>query len=483
MISRLLSLTAAAAFAMSASAGVAVTFDGTDNEGWDFGSQATVANGHVHVDMPGGNGAKYRQDFAYKGEAVKVDPSTDKVFAFKFIGAVPPANFTFEMTGGAGLVKKQNFRRTNNTANTFSTIGGNNVLYVDLSGDETYNSNTEAYAPSMIQVKVADVAADAEVHEYTIDWIKTYPSLDEAKADANWADDANDQDEANAPVFNTTTGQPFGSLTEAVDAATAGDEIVIKQDQTIGSRYGISKAVTISGATGNEVIKASNNNYIMFLIPNNVNAGSIAFKNLIFAGSGKSSNRAIFEINDGRNTVTFDNVTFKDFDLNSGDAIQHKNGGKSVLKNVAFENVVVPEGKSMVFLGINCQTTLGGVLKNASVYLENGNSKVFVEAAGVSGDPVAVSFKDGAFAVGAAVIQGTTNTEMFTLTNADLHLEADEANNNLVLAEGTLGIENVEIEENAPVEYFNLQGVKVAEPTPGLYIMRQGNRTAKVVVR
>lgn len=477
MISRLLSLTAAAAFAMSASAGVAVTFDGTDNEGWDFGSQATVANGHVHVDMPGGNGAKYRQDFKNQSKTITVDPATDKVFAFKFIGAVPSANFTFEIIGGKEIVsvKVNNYK--------YSTIGGNTVIYADLTNNDKFNANTEAFIPTNIQMKVADVAADAEVHEYTIDWIKTYPSLDDAKADANWADDANDQDEANAPVFNTTTGTPFGSLTEAVDAATAGDEIVIKQDQTIGSRYGINKAVTISGATGNEVIKASNNNYIMFLIPNNVNAGSIAFKNLIFAGSGKSSNRAIFEINDGRNTVTFDNVTFKDFDLNSGDAIQHKNGGKSVLKNVAFENVVVPEGNSMVFLGNNCQTTFGGVLKNASVYLENGNSKAFVEAAGVSGDPVAVSFKDGAFVVGAAVIQGTTNTEMFPLTNADFHLEADEANNNLVLAEGTLGIENVEIEESAPVEYFNLQGVKVAEPTPGLYIMRQGNKTAKVVVK
>jgi hypothetical protein len=36
---------------------------------------------------------------------------------------------------------------------------------------------------------------------------------------------------------------------------------------------------------------------------------------------------------------------------------------------------------------------------------------------------------------------------------------------------------------NAPVEYFNLQGVRVANPTSGLYIRRQGTTTAKVLVK
>lgn len=44
----------------------------------------------------------------------------------------------------------------------------------------------------------------------------------------------------------------------------------------------------------------------------------------------------------------------------------------------------------------------------------------------------------------------------------------------------TLGNENV----NAPVEYFNLQGVRVANPEAGnLYIVRQGNKVSKTLVR
>lgn len=43
------------------------------------------------------------------------------------------------------------------------------------------------------------------------------------------------------------------------------------------------------------------------------------------------------------------------------------------------------------------------------------------------------------------------------------------------------GVEGIEIDENAPVEYFNLQGVRVENPTNGLYIMRQGDKVVKVI--
>ncbi|MDE5849739.1 MAG: hypothetical protein K2H38_06330 [Muribaculaceae bacterium] len=48
---------------------------------------------------------------------------------------------------------------------------------------------------------------------------------------------------------------------------------------------------------------------------------------------------------------------------------------------------------------------------------------------------------------------------------------------------GTSAVENVAIDENAPVEYYNLQGVRVANPENGLYIKRQGNKTVKVLVK
>lgn len=43
------------------------------------------------------------------------------------------------------------------------------------------------------------------------------------------------------------------------------------------------------------------------------------------------------------------------------------------------------------------------------------------------------------------------------------------------------GIADVELDNNAPVEYFNLQGVRVANPENGLFIMRQGDKVVKVI--
>lgn len=44
-------------------------------------------------------------------------------------------------------------------------------------------------------------------------------------------------------------------------------------------------------------------------------------------------------------------------------------------------------------------------------------------------------------------------------------------------------IDAVTIDENAPVEYYNLQGVRVAEPANGIFIRRQGAEVSKVIVK
>ena len=54
--------------------------------------------------------------------------------------------------------------------------------------------------------------------------------------------------------------------------------------------------------------------------------------------------------------------------------------------------------------------------------------------------------------------------------------------NYIVTLDGnTTGVEAIESDANAPVEYFNLQGVRVDNPAKGLYIMRQGSKVVKVV--
>ncbi len=51
-------------------------------------------------------------------------------------------------------------------------------------------------------------------------------------------------------------------------------------------------------------------------------------------------------------------------------------------------------------------------------------------------------------------------------------------------AEGESGIADIELNaDDAPVEFFNLQGIRVENPESGLYIRRQGSKVSKVIIR
>ena len=51
-------------------------------------------------------------------------------------------------------------------------------------------------------------------------------------------------------------------------------------------------------------------------------------------------------------------------------------------------------------------------------------------------------------------------------------------------AEAGAGVSDITVDNNAPAEYFNLNGVRVANPAAGnLYIKHQGNKTVKVLVK
>ena len=68
------------------------------------------------------------------------------------------------------------------------------------------------------------------------------------------------------------------------------------------------------------------------------------------------------------------------------------------------------------------------------------------------------------------------NQNRFAFKNFDL----------LYKGNGSSGIEGVAIEAvdaDAPAEYYNMQGIRVAEPTTGLYIVRQGNKVSKQLIR
>ncbi len=99
------------------------------------------------------------------------------------------------------------------------------------------------------------------------------------------------------------------------------------------------------------------------------------------------------------------------------------------------------------------------------------------------------------------MVEGTLTVTKITLTHEDDQWTLTAPNKSLMLyapAAGSLywcpgettikftmpadaaGIENVAVSEDAPVEYFNLQGMRVANPEAGIFIRRQGSNTSKV---
>lgn len=67
--------------------------------------------------------------------------------------------------------------------------------------------------------------------------------------------------------------------------------------------------------------------------------------------------------------------------------------------------------------------------------------------------------------------------------NAEGEKLADRAASVMLVNADTTGVIDITVAGEGEVEYFNLQGVRVANPVSGLYIRRQGNQVSKVYLR
>ena len=79
-----------------------------------------------------------------------------------------------------------------------------------------------------------------------------------------------------------------------------------------------------------------------------------------------------------------------------------------------------------------------------------------------------------------AVVNGGTNPNAWKIEPGVYSITVN-LKNMTILVDATTGIESIEAENNAPAVYYNLQGIKVANPENGIYIVKQGNKVTKVV--
>lgn len=121
-----------------------------------------------------------------------------------------------------------------------------------------------------------------------------------------------------------------------------------------------------------------------------------------------------------------------------------------------------------------------------SVIVRNGNTEDVVKT-------ISVDIPDGSdykwfyedIDLGANGSKITEDTRII-VRNADGQYPTEPGNyrwfiDDVKLYTGGSGVMDISVDENAPVEYFNLQGVKVANAENGMYIRRQGSKVSKIV--
>lgn len=90
------------------------------------------------------------------------------------------------------------------------------------------------------------------------------------------------------------------------------------------------------------------------------------------------------------------------------------------------------------------------------------------------GEPSECKYNEGANSFFSEDFTGTITLE---LTNG--FSQAAE----LTFTPAGAGVEDVTVENNAKAVYYNLQGVQVANPEAGLYIVRRGDKVSKILVK
>lgn len=402
-----------AACLSAAAATPLVTFDGSDNAGISFGNNAvaTYANGHASVEMGVQSTDKWRADIIFKtptgAENPTFNPANDKIFAIKFIGARPQGNLTLEVKNGGTTYSK-----SNTPSGTITSLGGNTIVYYDLSTMGGYADAGE-FASSQWQLKVADNTA--EPHAYTLDWIKVYPSVEALEADKNWKDDGDSDADDKGAITNLTTSEEFATLKEAFDAAKASSgpqELLINTNISVSAREEVPENITITGANPDICITRTFNG-ILFLVKKNS-----TFKNITLDGNNLSNNTVFLEVSNSA-TITFDNASIQNLSSTHNQGIIClKGGGKMVASNLKLTNCTTT-AEGSVFYGSNCNVTISDNIQGVSFFIEKSNGKINVGSNLNVGDaPINITYTATDIpAEGTVVVNGTRDDKLFNLAN------------------------------------------------------------------
>lgn len=209
--------------------------------------------------------------------------------------------------------------------------------------------------------------------------------------------------------------------------------------------------------------------YLMSLIPS------------LKALPGVASVSAEAKLDKDSRTLTVDTETSFAFDYTDGD----KN---FVLAYAVTENQVGPYTQKNGYSGSTSQVPGGWQKKPGTVSLiYNDVARQLDTYKGITGSvPAQITAGEVyKYSHDVKLVQAINNLDNINVVVYLLNLTDGSIANACLIKSATYGEAGVEAvvadNENAPVEYYNLQGIRIANPSNGVFIRRQGNKVTKVL--
>ncbi len=307
------------------------------------------------------------------------------------------------------------------------------------------------------------------------------------KNELTWTED-------NIAVVNETSNVYYANVNSVIDIALSqvkdGDVIVIKDNVVLSDRRN-TKKVTLKGETGSETITQNYNNKLLFAC-----SSDFYLENIIFTQDKGANSVAFFEAQNNR-ILSLTGITMKDMATSSNDGFFNVKDGANALylKDVTFENCVAENVPGGAFVNGHNKLNLSGTIIGLHLYIKDGSAVTVSDALSdgtvititlptvIDDSQISTFAAEETIPVGAVIVNGCEDPSKFELTNAGYKLVGE--NGNLVLAKAgdTTAIDEIGVDGvDAPVEYYNVQGIRVENPEHGLYIKRQGNKVSKVIL-
>lgn len=276
-------------------------------------------------------------------------------------------------------------------------------------------------------------------------------------------------------VRNQTTDKTYTTFVAAMEEVADGDVIVLLENVELTKRLTDLNTVTIQSEEGKVyTIKRVINNAAHLSFETN-RGKTFTMKNVVFDQNNENVNDNI-NIFNFRNNGTFENVTIKNVGK-CNSVIINPAGTTLTLNNVTLENCTATN------VSAAGEVVLAGNTNMSLVSSETGKVSVAEGVTLTNTTPILVALPEAAYVADAVVVNGYTDASKFALPAEVTKFKLAAKDGNLVLADTTVtGVEGIEADENAEIEYFNLQGVRVANPENGVFIRRQGSKVSKVAL-